>query len=274
MQTRTNWIARTLAVTTVCVAGTGALAQDKKSTAPPSEVEPAAKLPATAPLPEGSKVGLPVPAELAKKGSVYHCIPGKDRQVFFQSDAPFEKIEGQSNAVIGYTIAGPKENPAALQAGEWHLPVASMTTGIRKRDEHMRADNWLGAEKNPNIIFVLREVQSVQPVGNKTVGADTLKDSTKAYVGTLVGDLTVHGVTKSIEVPEATIMFVKGNDDTAKIAPGDLMAIRAKFHVKLSEFGVKNEVVGRKVAEELSIDTALYHSTQEPSATAGVAKTK
>ena len=52
-------------------------------------------------------------------------------------------------------------------------------------------------------------------------------------------------------ITESTITFLPASADTAKIAKGDLMAIRSKFSVMLSDYGVKNGIVGKKVAEEI-----------------------
>jgi polyisoprenoid-binding protein YceI len=200
---------------------------------------------------------LVVPEGVKSKGTVYHALPGRERMVYFSSDAPIEKIKGQSNTIIGYAIAG-KDNPAQLQAGEWHLPVASLKTGNGTRDKHLQGEPWLDAGKNPNIVFQLKEVKDLKPA------KDAGKDGGKTYSATLVGDMTIHGVTKPLTVTDATIAVMPESPETAKVAKGSLMAIRAKYDITLSDYGVKNQVVGQKVADTLQLDNTIYMSTVAP----------
>lgn len=190
------------------------------------------------------------------KGTVYHALSERDRQIYFVSEAPLEKIKGQSNKVIGYVVAGPSGSPASLVGGEWHLPVKSMKTGIRKRDQHLTEKNWLDAESFPNIVFQLSKVEEVS--------LEKASDAFATYAATLIGEMTVHGVTQPITMPNARITLMPASDATAAIAAGDLLAIRVKFSITLSSFDVENRVIGNKVAENIEIDTKLYMSTVKP----------
>jgi polyisoprenoid-binding protein YceI len=216
----------------------------------------AAALPALAGDPPAAKApsgqSLVVPEAHQKLGTVYYAIPGRDRQVYFISDAPVEKIKGQSNKVIGYAVAA-KDNPADLKAGEWHLPVNSLRTGNGTRDKHLTQANWLNAESFPDVIFVLRQVKDLKS-----------DKSTKASTGTLVGEMTIHGVTKPVSIENATIAAVPESERTAKGLKGDLLAIRANYPIALADYGVKNQAIGGKVAEKLALETTLYLSTIKP----------
>lgn len=200
---------------------------------------------------------LVVPSELADTGTVYYALTGRDRQVYFESDAPLEKIKGQSNRVIGFAVAGPESSPAALPGGEWHLPVESMKTGIALRDEHLASSAWFDAEAYPDIVFQLTEVEDIEP-GKSGPGYTS-------YKATLVGDITLHGVTRPIRIEGATITFLAASDKTARIAKGDLLAIRTKYSVTLSDHEVSHPQIGKKVADEVAITTTLYLSTVPPS---------
>jgi len=203
-----------------------------------------------------SGLSLVVPTEKASLGTVYHALSRRDRQVYFESDAPLEDIKGQSNQVIGYAVAGPTDNPAALRAGEWHLPVGSMRTGIELRDEHLAGKDWLDAESHPNIVFQLERVGDIKP-GKQT-------EAFSSYTVTLEGDMTVHGTTRRVTIPNTTLVFMPESESTRAIAAGDLLAIRTRFDVVLSEYGVSHPVIGSKVAESVTIDLALYSSTVAP----------
>ncbi|MBV9619182.1 MAG: YceI family protein [Verrucomicrobia bacterium] len=61
------------------------------------------------------------------------------------------------------------------------IDVNSIDTKVVMRDNHLRSAKFFNVEKNPEIIFKSRSV--------KRTGAQT---------GDIVGDLTMHGVTKSV----------------------------------------------------------------------------
>ena len=42
--------------------------------------------------------------------------------------------------------------------------------------------------------------------------------------------------------------------------PGNLLTVRAEFKVKLSDFGIKQQIIGQKVAEEVLVKTNLVGS--------------
>lgn len=198
---------------------------------------------------------LVIPAAERAKGTAYYAITERDRQVYFESDAPLEKIKGQSNEVIGYAVVSSKTR-GSLAAGEWHLPVDSMKTGIDLRDEHLASKDWLNAKAYPNIILKIEETRNVKAV--KTT------DAFASYKATLVGQLTLHGVTKTITIPNSTITLLRASNATKKVAKGDLVSIRSKFTVALADYGVSHSVIGKKVARDVSLDVSLYLSTVPP----------
>ncbi len=196
-----------------------------------------------------------VPEDQKSKGAVYYAITDKDRQIYFESNAPLENIKGQSNDAIGYAVLSP-DRPGTLVAGEWHLPVSSMKTGIELRDEHLAGKDWLDASSHPDIIVQVRELKGVTET--KRSAAFT------AYAGTLVVDLTLHGVTRTIEIPKSAITLMPASDATRKVAKGDLMSLRSKFTVTLADYGVSHPVIGEKVAKDVEIDVSLFLSTLPP----------
>lgn len=215
----------------------------------------AVALAAAAPAAQRTDAGasLVVPSEHAEKGAVYHVQPGKDAQVTFTSDAPLEHIKGVSNQVVGYAVAG-TDNPADLQAGAYLLPIASLDTGIPLRDEHLQGERWLNASAYPDIAFEL----------TRTKGAELVKDGDgySTYAVTLVGDMSIKGVTREMEIP-ARLTFMKETERTRSRARGDLLALRCEYDVALSDFGVDGGG-GPKVADVITIDQVLFLSTVRP----------
>jgi polyisoprenoid-binding protein YceI len=78
------------------------------------------------------------------------------------------------------TIDLEREHPERSSV-EAKIQVSGIDTGIGKRDDHLRSAEFFNASKYPQITFKSRKVQQ-----------------TGAQTGDVVGDLTMHGVTKPI----------------------------------------------------------------------------
>jgi polyisoprenoid-binding protein YceI len=90
-------------------------------------------------------------------------------------------VRGMFNKVSG-TIHFDRENPGRSSV-EAVIDVASLTTGVKKRDNHILSDEMLDAGKYPTITFKSTRVQVDK--GNR---------------GKIIGDLTIHGVTRPVTV--------------------------------------------------------------------------
>lgn len=200
---------------------------------------------------------LVVPSDHASLGRPYYVHAGLDAQVTFISDAPLEHIKGTSSKVIGYAVMaqGPE---FALAAGEFVLPVASFETGIPLRNEHLQGPRWMDAAAHPDITFVLKSTRDARE--------SKKSESYTTYELTLVGTMTVKGVSRELEIPaRATLM--PANEQTKVRAPGDLLAIRATYDIKMSDFGIGVGDTGirvGKVSDDLTMDTFLLLSTVSP----------
>ncbi len=199
---------------------------------------------------------LDVPEEHRAMGTVYYVMPGKPGdnadQIRFSNEPPkstdpVDTFTGYSNSVIGYVVLG-SGGTADIVAGEFRLPVDSLDSGIPLRNKHTRSKKWLFAKKHPNIIFKLSGVSGIKSVSGGT------GDS---YEGTIAGEMTIKGGTSEMSVP-AKITLVSGT------ARGDLLRIQATYSVSLSDFGVKNGIVGKKVANEIQLEQYLVLSTTRP----------
>lgn len=202
---------------------------------------------------------LVIPELLKAKGKAFHAQPGTARQVSFLSDAPFEKITGHSNGVLGFAIAGPDSDPAKLQGGEWRLPVTSLVTGNTDRDGHLASADWLDAARFPHIIFKLKDTRDTK---EQTGARDP---SMRSFTATLVGDMTIHGVTKEMTIP-ATIRFRPRSQHSSVLAEGDFLLVSCTHKVTLSDFGVSHAQIttNKKVANEIEIDTRLLLASVPP----------
>lgn len=198
---------------------------------------------------------LVIPEAHASLGTVFHALKGRDAQVTFTSDAPLEYIKGTSSAVIGYAVAG---EGGELLAGEFHLPVESLDTGIPMRNQHLQSARWLNAGEHPNVVFQIAQ----------TTGVTLAKASETftTYDVTLVGDMTINGVTREMSIP-ATVTRMPESEATKARFPGDLLAIRCSYPIDLSDFGVGVEdsaITAGKVANDLILETRIFCSTTSP----------
>ncbi len=160
---------------------------------------------------------------------------GRNQATFF-STTPLEDITGTANGISG-SVTFDVANFAKTLRGKIVVKVASINTGIELRNKHLRSKNWLDAEKYPDIIFDIKSVSDVKQIADNKLSFK------------VIGNFTMHGVTKEISANvEAT--YLDENEDTRKRAPGDLLGVRGKFSIKLSDFNVENQIIGNKVAEE------------------------
>lgn len=193
-----------------------------------------------------------VPKEIASAGVIYHTITAKQTQVTFTSKAPLENIVGKSNSVVGYAVADEGDSPAQLAGAMWVLPVESLATGLPMRDDHLYHE-WLDSESFPTISFILTSTEDIKLVKSG--------DGFTTWTLTLIGDMTLHGQTKSIRVEKAKLSFLKASEKTAKIAHGDLCFLKCTYSIKLSDFGIHHEDVPDKVSDEIKLVQMLRMST-------------
>ncbi|MCZ6601525.1 MAG: YceI family protein, partial [Planctomycetota bacterium] len=143
--------------------------------------------------------------------------------------------------------------------GRISLPVASIDTGIPMRNDHMQSPGWLDAKNNPSITFEIEGSKNVKVISE---GSDHL-----TYDMQLVGTFSVHGKSKTIEVP-ARLTYMAESAMTKNKGPGDLLAGRATFSIKLSDYGVTGpqgmKIMGLKVSDTLSISITFVATTEKP----------
>lgn len=87
--------------------------------------------------------------------------------------AGISKVRGQFTELEGSLKVGETLEDSTIEAT---IQVASITTGNQQRDDHLRSTDFFAAEQFPTIRFV----------------------STKITDDELVGELTMHGVTKEV----------------------------------------------------------------------------
>lgn len=157
----------------------------------------------------------------------------------FTSKAAIVKFTGRTDKVTGTLKID--ENNTTKASGAITVDVASLDTGIGLRNEHMQGT--IEAAKYPTATFKL---QKLSVAGNK------LKANTSA-TGTVTGQMTLHGVTKTLTAP-VELTYLPQQD--ANYRPGDWVEVNSKFKLKLSDYKIAlpAPVLGVKVADELEIN--------------------
>lgn len=160
-----------------------------------------------------------------------------------ESQSDFETFTGKTTKVSG-TI---NYDPATKKgSGTVIIDVKSIETGIPTRDEHMRSAGWLDAEKFPTITFVTTKVTP-----------------TKGGKFKVVGNLTLHGITKSVTA-EAKLNYKEEGEATKKAGfTGSVVQLSASFPITLSDFGVKiPSMAAGKVSNDLKLSVSAYATSK------------
>lgn len=166
-------------------------------------------------------------------------------RIQFISDAPLETITGVSSHVTGDLTVDP--NNLAASRGTIAVRIATIRTGIDLRDEHLRSDSWLDAQRYPNATFEIVRVE----------GADRLVPN-QAVNLRIHGRFTLHGVTRDV-VANARVRLIPLNDELrAARIDGDVLRGQASFRVRLTDYNVSVPLPVRlKVANEIRVNVTI-----------------
>ena len=172
---------------------------------------------------------------------------GRNQATFF-SATPLEDITGMSTDVWGNVSFDVQDIKNTLK-GEVKISTASLKSGIDLRDEHIRSTDWLNAEDYPEITFSIKDVKNVKEIDGSNIKV------------TVIGEFSVRGVTKEV-ISEVELTYLEESEFTKMRLPGDLLGVRAKFNIKLSDFGVQHMALGKKVADEIEISVNMVGSNK------------
>ncbi|MBI5058862.1 YceI family protein [candidate division KSB1 bacterium] len=173
---------------------------------------------------------------IAQTGS-YTIISGSPLTfVQFESEAPLENVIGRTQTVTGIIEPVVATGDGSGRA-EIHVDLLSLKTGIELRDRHMR-ENHLETDQYPEATFTLTRLE---------IPGGTLPDGIRTAVS-VVGNLTLHGVTREIE-PESFLTMLDG---------GARMRVEASFTMKMKDFGIPlPQFLVMRLSEEQKISVDL-----------------
>jgi len=166
----------------------------------------------------------------------YRVVAGDRTEVVFESRAPLEKFTGRTDRVTGWLEADPGRLDGAV-ACSLTVDLASLDTGIGKRNRHMR-ENHLETDRFPRAVFTGGTVSGAEPAA-LPVGSRT--------VLTLSGTLDLHGVQRPLS---CTVDLTRPRDD-------ELLG-EARFTVLLSEFAIpRPRFLVMKLADDQDVTVRL-----------------
>ncbi len=179
---------------------------------------------------------------LAAEKTYSFGVSDQRTNITFQSETDFEVILGSTQSLSGKVIADLQGEGARV---DLEVPLASLKTGIAKRDQHLRSPMWLDAKKYPNITFVSNV-------------ARRLADNRWEIDGTF----TLHGVSRGITVQADVREIPAAAAKKAGLEKGDWVRVSVPFQVRLSEYGVKiPEMAAAKVNDTWQVQIQAFATT-------------
>ncbi len=140
------------------------------------------------------------------------------------------QVQGRFNKVEGYFMLDKDLSKAKVEVT---VPIASIDTGVEKRDEHLRSEDFFDAKKYPKMTFKSKKFKG------------SLEDFK------VTGDLTIKDVTKEVTLDGKYTGSVK--DSWGQIRA----AIQASGKINRKDFNIKyNDMVeaGPAVGDEVTIN--------------------
>jgi len=154
-------------------------------------------------------------------------------------------VRGQFNNVTGTITFDPKDPPAS--SVEASINMASITTGIRKRDDHLLSPDFFDAANHPAITF-------------RSTGVED-KGSNR---GKVKGDLTMRGITRPVVLDVEFFGPVKVPDD---FGGETTIGFSARTKINRQDFDVKWNVPladgGIMVGDEVEINLDIEADLEE-----------
>jgi polyisoprenoid-binding protein YceI len=159
----------------------------------------------------------------------YDIDPAHSKVGFEISHLVISTVDGRFNEYSGNIVVGKTEADSSVNA---LIKMASIDTGMAKRDNHLRDTDFFNVQKYPEMTFKSKKL--------------ILKDSDL----TIVGDLTLHGVTREVTLNGKYLGFIKG------MGGEDRIAGQASTTINRGDFGLTwNKMIeaGPVVGDEVTI---------------------
>ncbi len=163
----------------------------------------------------------------------YGIDPAHSKIGFEISHLVISTVEGRFDAFSGDIEMGSKLEDLKINAS---ADVGSISTANADRDKHLKSPDFFDAEKFPKMTFVSKKVSGT---------ADKLK---------VLGDLTIHGVTKPVTLDAKYMGVVNDPYGNTKVA------FNGKGKINRKDFGLtwsKAVEAGPVVGDEVTLDIRI-----------------
>ena len=198
--------------------------------------------------------GLAAMAAQGAMRSYYVNDPVGRNNVVIESRAPLETMITRTGAVTA-SLGGDPSNIFKNGTARFEVDLASLETGIKKRDEHMMGEDWLDVAKYPKAVFTLKRLVQM----DRSMKFDL--DDNKTRVVMAEGTMELRGQSKPVSA-RVELTQIPGTDETKSRLPGDLLHIRAQFPIKLSDYGINiPQGAQLKIANEENVTVDVFANT-------------
>ncbi len=169
---------------------------------------PLAVRPLAAQATAGARPAAPVQPAAAATGARAHDVDKAHSEINFTASSRLLDAHG----FFGKWDADVALDPEQLERSSVRLVIdaASINTRIERRDNHLRSADFFDVANHPTITFVSKSIARTSPTA-----------------GTLTGDLTVRGVTKSVAIPVSMVFYQNGRG-----------RFRGAFPINRRDFGI------------------------------------
>jgi polyisoprenoid-binding protein YceI len=137
------------------------------------------------------------------------CAPLAHARDTYTFDPAHSSISFTAHQFLGTTVGHFSQCSGTIEIDREHpehssvsarIQVKSIDTKIAKRDEHLLSEEFFDAQRYPEITFKTRSVRQTGPES-----------------GEIAGDLTMHGVTRSVVLHAKLLTPLKSSESTARI---------------------------------------------------------
>lgn len=191
-----------------------------------------------------SLLALALPA-LASAAPVVYKVDPDHSSVSFSIRHFVSNVQGRFKDFDG-TIKYDKQNPTASSV-EFTAQVASIDTDNKDRDNHLKSPDFFDAAKFPTMTFTSTSV--------KAKDANTLD---------VTGNLTIHGMTKTVTIPVSVL-------GTVATKGGEKAGFESNFTIDRKDYGVQwNRVLdtgGTMLGNDVKIAVSVEANTPKPADT-------
>lgn len=169
--------------------------------------------------------------------------PKKVNSITIIVDSALEPFSGFAAGITGSVSLDLGEKKGI--SGEIKVSSDKIRMANTMMTKVLHSPDWINVKTYPTVSFIFKELVSV-------------KKKTDTYADVIVsGDFTLKGVTRKIEIPvQLTYLKDKLNSRNRK-GQGDLLALRSKFTIDRTAFGIKPDYDNSIVAKNIEIIAAI-----------------